>query len=283
MSSQASAAGHASSTGQVFAAGDWLDAHFETARPEYEDIVRSVGFQPGWRVLDAGCGSGGFLPLLAELVGPSGALAALDIAAENIAAVTDRFAGSTLPCAVETQVGGLAALPFPDASFDAVWCANVTQYLNDDALIVALAEFRRVLRPGGLVAIKDVDGNLMRAPSRVPGLIQRLREARIRSGSTQALGAVRGPELRIWLRRAGYLDVSLRTTLVERWPPYRPAERQYIGGAISAFVGMADSVDIPQSERHEWARLISLGDTLLDDPDHYFREGNILAVGRVPE
>lgn len=245
MSTKASAAGHASSTGQVFAAVDWLDARFETARPGYEAIVGSVGIQPGWRVLDAGCGTGGFLPLLADLVGPSGALAALDIAAENIATVQARLTGWGLPCSVETRVGGLDALPFPDACFDVVWCANVTQYLSDDDLMVALAEFRRVLRPGGLVVIKDVDGNLMRAPSRVPGLVQHLREARIRAGSTQALGATRGPELRTWLRRAGLAGVSSGTTLVERWPPYRPAERQYIGGAISAFAGMANGVDIP--------------------------------------
>ncbi|MDQ3541009.1 MAG: methyltransferase domain-containing protein [Chloroflexota bacterium] len=227
MSNQVSAAGHASSTGQVFAAIDWLDAHFEMARPEYEAIVQSVGLQPGWRVLDAGCGTGGFLPLLAELVGSSGALVALDIEPESITAIQERLDGWALPCHVETRVGGLDALPYSDASFDAVWCANVTQYLSDEDLMAALAEFRRVVRPGGLVAIKDVDGNLMRAPSRVPGLIQHLREARIRAGSTQALGAIRGPELRTWIRRAGLVEVSLRTTLVERWPPYRPAERHH--------------------------------------------------------
>jgi 2-polyprenyl-3-methyl-5-hydroxy-6-metoxy-1,4-benzoquinol methylase len=59
----------ASSTGQTFAATSWLDIRFEVNRAAYEAQARAVGIQPGWRVLDAGCGSGGFLPILAELAG----------------------------------------------------------------------------------------------------------------------------------------------------------------------------------------------------------------------
>ncbi len=84
---------HASSTGHGMASGDWLDTHFEAARPEYEAQVRAVGIQPGWRVLDAASGSGSFLPWLAELVGPDGRLAALDLAPDNVALVERRLAG----------------------------------------------------------------------------------------------------------------------------------------------------------------------------------------------
>ncbi len=41
------------STGQVGTAGGFLDAHFEACQPEYEAMLRSVGLQPSWRVLDA--------------------------------------------------------------------------------------------------------------------------------------------------------------------------------------------------------------------------------------
>ena len=62
-----------SSTGQVGTGAGYLSAHYEACRPEYEAMLRSVGMQPGWHVLDAGCGGGDFLPLLVELVGPGGA------------------------------------------------------------------------------------------------------------------------------------------------------------------------------------------------------------------
>ncbi len=75
----------ASSTGQPMTASAGLDAHFAMARAEYEAMCRSVGIQAGWRVLDAGCGPGGFLPTIADLVGPGGGIAAIDLAPENVA------------------------------------------------------------------------------------------------------------------------------------------------------------------------------------------------------
>ena len=53
----------ATSTGHAQAGTDWLDAHFQAARAEYEDALCYVGVQPGWRVLDAGCGGGAQLPI----------------------------------------------------------------------------------------------------------------------------------------------------------------------------------------------------------------------------
>ncbi len=119
---------------------------------------------------------GSFLPWLAELVGPSGALTALDLARDNVALVERRMQGWDLPCPVEVQAGTVLALPYPDASFDAVWLANSSQYLTDDELATTLAEFRRVVRPGGLVAIKDSDGELSRLAPGPPGVaLPRLR------------------------------------------------------------------------------------------------------------
>ena len=136
------------STGLVATAADWLDVHFEASRPEYEAQVRAAGFQPGWRVLDAGCGSGAFLPWLADIVSPGGAITAIDLAPENVAAVERRLAGWGLACPVEVRDAGLTALPYPDDAFDGVWCANVAQYFGDDECRAPLAEFRRVVRPG---------------------------------------------------------------------------------------------------------------------------------------
>jgi len=121
----------ASSTGQVGTGGAWLDLHFEASRPEYEAQLSAVGVRPGWHVLDAACGSGSFFPLLAELVGPGGRLAALDLAPDNVAIVERRLADWDLPCSVEARVGNVLALPYPDDSFDAVWFANTSQYLTD--------------------------------------------------------------------------------------------------------------------------------------------------------
>ena len=89
-------------------------------------------------MLDAGSGGGSFLPLLAELVGPAGYVTALDLDPGNVAASRRRLAVAPLACPVVATAGSVLALPFPDAHFDAAWCANVAQYWDDAELAVAL-------------------------------------------------------------------------------------------------------------------------------------------------
>ncbi|CAA9556724.1 MAG: hypothetical protein AVDCRST_MAG18-735 [uncultured Thermomicrobiales bacterium] len=85
---------------------------------------------------------------------------------------------------MEAQVGRVLALPYPDASFDAVWFANTSQYLTDDELMTALAEFRRVVRPGGLVAVKEHAGALTAIMPAPPGVTLRGYAAWAAAGST---------------------------------------------------------------------------------------------------
>ena len=69
---------------------DWLDIHFLVMQPEYEDMLRWVGIQPDWHVLDAACGGGSFLPLMTELAGRKGKVSAMDIDPKNIEAIEER-------------------------------------------------------------------------------------------------------------------------------------------------------------------------------------------------
>src|SRR5262245_5417724 len=71
------------STGHGQSDAPWLDAHFQTARPEYEEALGFVGIQAGWTVLDAGCGSGGYVPIICAQTGPAGRVSALDLAPEH--------------------------------------------------------------------------------------------------------------------------------------------------------------------------------------------------------
>ncbi|MGN6565718.1 MAG: class I SAM-dependent methyltransferase [Thermomicrobiales bacterium] len=275
---------HASTTGQAFTGGDWLDVHFEAARPEYEAQLRAVGIRPGWRVLDAACGSGSFLPWLAELVGPTGSLAALDLAPDNVALVERRVGEWHLPCPVEVRAGTVLALPYPDASFDAVWFANTSQYLTDDELATALAELRRVVRPGGLVAVKDADPGFHRVAPAPPGLLARWFEGVARTGSVHAQGTVRAAALPGWLRRAGLENVWRRGTLIERTAPLDPPARQYWRDALAVLAAHAPTFDLPAAHQACWAGLRDPAalDAYLDDPDFYGCDSNILTVGTVP-
>jgi SAM-dependent methyltransferase len=96
------------------------------------------------RVLDAGCGTGGFL-------------ARLRAARPDLALVGVEWSGTAAPRAAEKSGAGIArgsvnALPFADASFDAVVAADVLCHGAVDP-VAALAELRRVLRPGGRLVL----------------------------------------------------------------------------------------------------------------------------------
>ena len=278
---------HETSTGQAFSGAGWLDIHFEACRPEYEEMLRYAGVPRGARALDAGCGSGGYLPLLSELVGPDGSVHALDLAPENVELVEGRRASGELPRLAEARVGSLSELPYPDDSFDALWCANTTQYLGGVEFEKALAEFRRVVRPGGIVAVKDVDVALARLYPAGPFLFPHLCEASLRADpdDAQSRGSLRGRELRRWLERSGILEVRQRTFMVERWAPLRPAERQFFAEWLSQLAAMAEERGVPEGDLATWHALRDpdSSDHPLDRPDAYACEGQIVAVGRVPE
>lgn len=279
---------HESSIGGVLTAGDWLDLHYAAARPEYEEMLGDAGIRPGWRVFDAGCGSGGYLPLLAELVGESGVVHALDLAPENVVAISARREGGwTPPCPVDAVAGSLLALPYANASFDAVWCANTLQYLDDPDIPPALAEMRRVVRPGGVVAVKDVDMLLWRVAPAPPFLIAHLAEASIvaEENGAQSRGSLRGRNLRRLMEGAGLVDAHQRTCLIERWAPLSPVERVFWADWLAFLGESALRRGVPEGDHAFWRSVLDRNapDHPLDRPDTYVCEGQIVAVGRVPE
>ncbi|HEY8597621.1 MAG TPA: class I SAM-dependent methyltransferase [Thermomicrobiales bacterium] len=267
---------------------EWLDTHFAACQPEYEAQLRAVGIKQGWHVLDAGCGGGSHLPLLAELVGPSGKIAAFDLEQANLDAALALLSRLDCPSPVVPQRGSITALPYPDNAFDAVWCANVVQHLDDAALAVALAEFRRVVRPGGLVAVKDMDMSLWRIAPADPLLIAALSRASLRERESTAArethGSLRGRTLRSYLNGAGLAETWQRTTLIERWQPLRPVERRLWTEWLAHLAALAGARGLAGEELAGWEAVADADAPghPLNDPNCYLCEGQVLAVGRVP-
>lgn len=95
------------------------------------------------RILDAGCGTGGD----ALYLGRYGHVVGLDLAPEAAALVGERLPG-------RFARGSVLALPFADASFDLLTSFDVLYHQGVPDELVALAEARRVLRPGGRLLIR---------------------------------------------------------------------------------------------------------------------------------
>lgn len=111
-------------------------------------VAARVG--PGLRVLDLASGAGEPALTLAEVVEPNGHVTATDLAPEMLAGAEGlaRERGLTN---IAFRQADAEALPFPDASFDRVTCRLGVMFFPD--LPRALGEARRVLVPGGLVAL----------------------------------------------------------------------------------------------------------------------------------
>jgi SAM-dependent methyltransferase len=109
--------------------------------------------RPGEAVLDLGCGAGFDAFIAAQLVGPTGRVAGIDLSPEMIAVAESGLGESKFP-QIEFQVAQVEALPFPDASFDVALSNGVLNLIPDKP--GALREIFRVLRPGGRLQTCDI-------------------------------------------------------------------------------------------------------------------------------
>jgi ubiquinone/menaquinone biosynthesis C-methylase UbiE len=124
----------------------------ERARRDPAAVFGALGLRPGLRLLDVGCGTGDYLRAMAPLVAPGPAVG-IDLSTELVTQA-ERLSPGDQPN-LSYQVGDVYDLPFPDASFDRVTATQVMVHLGEPW--TAIAELRRVLVPGGRLAIAEWD------------------------------------------------------------------------------------------------------------------------------
>jgi SAM-dependent methyltransferase len=109
--------------------------------------------RPGLSILDVGCGVGAIALDLATTTQPLHVMG-VDPDAVQIA-LARKSAEQRAIANVSFEVGSAYEIPVPDGSFDVVYANAVLIYLREP--VRALAEMRRVLRPGGVAAVSDDD------------------------------------------------------------------------------------------------------------------------------
>lgn len=118
------------------------------AAPIAKDLMGAASIQPGERVLDVACGTGVVTRLAAERTGNDGQVAGLDVSPAMLA-----VARSLTPTgkSIEWYETSADAMPLADGGFDVVLCQMGLQFMSNKQQ--ALEEMRRVLRPGGRIAL----------------------------------------------------------------------------------------------------------------------------------
>ena len=199
--------------------------------------------EEGMRLLDVGSGAGTITADLARIVGPSGVVA-LEVH-EGAAAITRTELARQGLGEVEVRVGDAHQLPFEDDSFDVVHAHQVLQHLP--APVQALAQFRRVTRPGGIVAVRDSDYEGFRwwpeQPALERWLALYLRAARANGGTPDA-----GRRLLAWAHEAGFEEVSPSAST---WLHATPETRR--GWAATCAGRLVTGPFAEQLEREGWA------------------------------
>ena len=171
------------------------------------------------RVLDVGCGPGTITVGLAARI-PAGQVVGVDAAADVLAVARREADGRPN---VRFEVGDAYHLAFDDGAFDVVHAHQVLQHLSDPA--AALAEMRRVCRPGGLIAARDADyGGMFWFPEYAEladwrNLHQRV--ARALGGEPDA-----GRRMLSWARAAGFTDIE---TSASTWCYAMTSDRSWWG------------------------------------------------------
>jgi len=116
-----------------------------------EDVLKEVGIKPGFHILDYGCGSGSYSVIVAELVGPTGKVYALDIHPLAVRQVQD-IASKRRLTNVETICSDCAT-GLENAAMDVVLLYDIFHHLSDPQAV--LKELHRVLKPDGILSFSD--------------------------------------------------------------------------------------------------------------------------------
>jgi SAM-dependent methyltransferase len=131
---------------QIAAAAAYEELHVPALFEAWvEPVLDAANASSGQRVLDVACGTGVLARAAAERVGPHGTVAGVD-PNPGMLAVAERLNGT-----VQWRHGVAEALPFPDASFDAVVSQFGLMFFTDR--MRAVAEMLRVLVPGGALGV----------------------------------------------------------------------------------------------------------------------------------
>jgi ubiquinone/menaquinone biosynthesis C-methylase UbiE len=176
----------------------------------------------GMSLLDVGCGPGNITADLAARLG-GGSVVGIDLSPEVIELARSQFDSVTHPN-LSFEVANVYELDVPDESFDVVYAHQVLQHLSRP--VDALTEMRRVLKPGGTLAVRDGDYQSFAWTPSSP-LLDRWMALYHEITRTNHAEADAGRFLKTWVRAAGFDDLVVTSS---NWIYESDDERSWWGG-----------------------------------------------------
>lgn len=247
-----------------------------TAERDAAYVLPSLG--PGMRLLDVGCGPGTITTGLARAVAP-GEVVGIDVA-EDVIDAARAHAAEAAVANVRFETASVYALPYADRTFDVAHAHQVLQHLARP--VEALAEMRRVLRPGGIVAIRDADYASMIAWPRSPA-IDRWLEVYHAVAARNGADPDAGRRLRAWATEAGFVELRVTATVELMAEPAEAADwgrswaerarhSNFGRQAVEYGIATAAEVEVIAQGWQTWA----------ERPEAFFMFVHVECIGRAP-
>ena len=164
--------------------------------------------RPDMRLLDVGCGPGSITRGLAERL-PAGQVVGLDLSRETLESARSDAAARGL-MNLRYEEGSVYELSFSDGSFDVAYAHQVLQHLRERGL--ALSEMLRVVKPGGVVAVREVDWSTVAYFPRDPW-IDRFIEVHLRTWYRNGGEPQVGRQLRALFNAVGVASLEITASV----------------------------------------------------------------------
>lgn len=183
---------------------DRLARQARVMAPATEAFLARAGLAPGVRCLDLGCGGGQVTVHMARVAGPGAAVLGVDRDEEALAIARRRAADAGVGARFTR---GDADAPPRRAAFELAFARLLLSHLADP--MAALRAMRVAVRPGGVVAVEDLDASTLRSepPRPALGRLAEVYAATVRAGGGDP---TIGPRLPAMLACAGLEDVDAR-------------------------------------------------------------------------
>jgi ubiquinone/menaquinone biosynthesis C-methylase UbiE len=170
-------------------------------------LLQAAGLTAGMKALDIGCGPGIVSCMMAKKTGPQGEVWGIDISSDLLA-VAEKVGKASGLNNIHFKAANVYELDFPEQSFDFIYARLVFQHLPEPQ--AALQELYRVLKPGGIICLADIDDNWLSIepePDAFQSLIKRSSQVQSQQGGDRYIGH----KLGALIERAGFNAVDLNT------------------------------------------------------------------------
>ncbi|MEZ4523543.1 MAG: class I SAM-dependent methyltransferase [Thermomicrobiales bacterium] len=233
--------------------GGKLERYERFLEPELRAIIAGLGIEPGFHILDAGCGVGLVTRWLAETTGRAGSVVGVDLSHKHIEYAQQL--NSSRDLSLRYMQGDITKPIFGGGTFDLIWTHNTINHLDEPVPALEILG-RSLVSDGKLVLIQD-----LLLPEMIFAWDERLEQAvvqacrayyRDRYGLTHEQ-ITNQRNIFGWMQRAGYRDITVRSIVVERTPPLTETDIAYFQHSV--FEGHWGEKVRPYLSEQDWKQL----------------------------